>query len=107
MYSVPIKIQEYVMARNATGEASPSFVDYANVLAERTHNSGSENRVARQLVQVDEVVFSIRWLPGIKSTTMRVHDLETNEFYDLVEIVPEGRAFNLHLRCKLSVPDNR
>lgn len=105
MFSFPITIEQQVNVKQGNGEPIPTWETFAEVLADKTHKAGGTSYFARKLVENEEVVYTIRYIPGITSN-MRVLDGTTSEYLFIEEVVPEGRFFNLHLRCSRAVADN-
>ena len=79
-------------------DAAGNFVLHEATWAELTAEGGTENKQAAAIVSVNTVVFTIRFIPGVKEDMVVRYD---GEVYNIVHIAPEGRDKRLHIKAEI------
>ena len=104
MFDTRIEICAYSQERDDYGERTDEFVPIALCVAQRTESGGRENLFASRIVHENEVVYTIRWRPGIRpSQFVREGDRVMN----ITSVVEEGRQKFLHLKVTKADVDDK
>lgn len=100
-----ITLLRYQFAQDAaTNAVAPEYVTEATVWAERKDVRGAEAFSGQQRLATAEVVFTIRWAPGLDPAsrggldpTWRVR--EQDRLYEVIGVLELGRREALQLVC--------
>ena len=97
-----IYIRQRVQTRNSYNELVESFTPLIGLPANVNYKGGREGYYASQVVATGEVVFTIRYYPGIDET---MHILFEGTPYEITHVEPVGRKHWLRLHANKS--DNK
>lgn len=78
---VPLLIQQQVLTRNSINEDELSWVDFANVFAERVWEPSPEKFEGKQETGILTVQFNARYFPNVTSTMRLKQSIENDYFY--------------------------
>ena len=94
MYDKLITIYNREESTNDYGEKALPFKHFAMLLASVNYKGGREGFYARQVVATGDVVFKIRWYPGITESMFIEYN---NRMYDIRHIAETGRNEELEI----------
>jgi len=95
-----ITLQQATESKSTTtGQLTVSWSDWNTAFAEVISKSFTEGEKTNQVTNIDERIFRIRYMPGV-TTKMRIYDAETERYYSIIGISPEGRKKELLLTAK-------
>lgn len=96
-----IHIYNYTEVRNTYGEVRGKLTKFATLMANVNYRGGREGFYARQVVATENIVFKIRYYPGIKETMFIEY---SGKMYDIRHIAENGR--NRFLEITAEMHDN-
>ena len=70
MFDHRIEILEYIAERDGYNDLLKSLVRVVSFFAQRTENGGRENLYAGRIVHESEVVYTIRYMEGLRARQM-------------------------------------
>lgn len=96
-YDRPIFLLKPVTERNEYNEVQKdTYTNEGFRMAMATFTGGNENWQAKQLVGINEVVFTIPYEPEITQDMLVSYN---GDVYEIKSIAEEGRCVRLHLTC--------
>lgn len=82
---VPLLIQQPVLTRNSINEDEMSWVNFANVFAERVWEPNPEKFEGKQETGILTVQFNARYFPDV-ATTMRLKQSVENDYFYITNV---------------------
>jgi len=82
---VPLLIQQLVLTRNSINEDEFSWINFANVFAERIWETTPEKFEGKQETGILTAQFNARYIPNV-TTTMRLKQSIENDYFYIVNV---------------------